>query len=210
MRKQNYSKLTQSTVCLLGNFACPFVVCRFFFKFNFFKKFFQEYHPSVEQFGSRSGPTICRAWSGSKLFAKVFCRRQLILQHEQEDAQRESNARWLIGDVLIRWLCGVSMENRSVWAFGGISGSFKDEFAAKYTFCRFGSLLSCQLFVPVRSVAYILTFRSIMNKGALTWVNEPFRSPGDYMLCKMYSKWHFEISPKLEKNKINDLNDAKI
>ena len=30
-----------------------------FFKINIFKKFFQEYHQSVKQFGSRSGPTFC-------------------------------------------------------------------------------------------------------------------------------------------------------
>ena len=42
-----------------------------------FRKFFQEYHQSDKQFGSRSGPTLCLflfvllLWSGSKLFAKV-------------------------------------------------------------------------------------------------------------------------------------------
>ena len=63
---------------MLGNFACFFVVCRFFFKltFFFFKKIFQQYHQSVKQFGSRSGQTFCRAWSGSKLFANVFSRWQ--------------------------------------------------------------------------------------------------------------------------------------
>ena len=30
-----------------------------FFNFNFFEKFFQEYHQSVKQFGSRSEPTLC-------------------------------------------------------------------------------------------------------------------------------------------------------
>ena len=45
-----------------------------FSKSNFFKNFFQEYHQSVKQFGFRSGPTFCRAWSGSKLFAKVISR----------------------------------------------------------------------------------------------------------------------------------------
>ena len=30
-----------------------------FFQMNFFEKFFQEYHQSVKQFGSRSGPTFC-------------------------------------------------------------------------------------------------------------------------------------------------------
>ena len=48
----------------------------FFFFFNFFKQIFQEYHQSVKQFGSRSGLTFCRAWSGSKLFAKVISRWQ--------------------------------------------------------------------------------------------------------------------------------------
>ena len=40
----------------LGNFSWFFlVICWFFFKINFFEKFFQEYHQSVKQFGSRSG-----------------------------------------------------------------------------------------------------------------------------------------------------------
>ena len=37
---------------------------------------FFQYHQSVKQFGSRSGPTFCRARSGSKLFAKVNSRQQ--------------------------------------------------------------------------------------------------------------------------------------
>ena len=52
-----------------------FFVC-LFFKLTFSKKIFQEYHQSVKQFGSRSGPTFCRAWYGSKLFAKVIRRQQ--------------------------------------------------------------------------------------------------------------------------------------
>ena len=40
-----------------------------FFQNQLFKKLFQEY---LLQFGSRSSPTYCRAWSGSKLFAKVI------------------------------------------------------------------------------------------------------------------------------------------
>ena len=39
---------------------------------DFFKKFFQEYHQNVKQFASRPGLMFCWAWSGSKLFAKVF------------------------------------------------------------------------------------------------------------------------------------------
>ena len=33
---------------------------------------------SVKQFGSRSGPMVCWAWSGSKMFAKVISRRQKL------------------------------------------------------------------------------------------------------------------------------------
>ena len=54
-----------------------FVVCGFVLKF--FQKIFQEYHQNVKQLGSRTGPTFCRAWSGSKLFAKVISRRQNCL-----------------------------------------------------------------------------------------------------------------------------------
>ena len=47
-----------------------------FFKINFFKKLFQKHYQNVKRFGSRSGPTFCRAWSRSKLFAKIMSRRQ--------------------------------------------------------------------------------------------------------------------------------------
>ena len=60
-----------------GNFFMLFCFLLIFFKFNFFEKFFQEYYQSVKQFGSRSDPTFCRAWSGSKLFAKVISRWHL-------------------------------------------------------------------------------------------------------------------------------------
>ena len=57
-----------------------------FFKINFSKIISQEYHQSVKQFGSRSDPTFCRAWSGSKLFAKVISR-----WHELPLAEKELN-----------------------------------------------------------------------------------------------------------------------
>ena len=44
------------TLCLLGNFACFFVVCQFF-QNQLFQKFFREYHQNFKQFGYRSGPT---------------------------------------------------------------------------------------------------------------------------------------------------------
>ena len=47
----------------------------FFSNQYFSDKFFQEYHQSVKHFGSRSGRTFCRLWSGSKLFAKVISRQ---------------------------------------------------------------------------------------------------------------------------------------
>ena len=52
------------TLCLLGTFACFCRLLIFFFQINFFEKFFQDYHPSIKHFRSRSGPTFCQAWSG--------------------------------------------------------------------------------------------------------------------------------------------------
>ena len=42
----------------LGQFCMLFLSSADFFKINFFEKFFHEYHQSVKQFGSRSGPTF--------------------------------------------------------------------------------------------------------------------------------------------------------
>ena len=63
------------TLCMLGilHAFCRLLIV---FKINLLEKLFQEYHQSVNQFGSRSGPTLCRAWSGSKLFVKVISRRR--------------------------------------------------------------------------------------------------------------------------------------
>ena len=51
-----------------------------FHSWNFFHalKFIQEHHLSVKQIASRSGPTFCRAWSVSKLFANVVSRRHSV------------------------------------------------------------------------------------------------------------------------------------
>ena len=67
------------TLCMLGNFSCFCRLLLFFFKINIFKKFFQIHYPCVKQFGSRSGRTFCRSWSGSKLFAKVIGTFDLLL-----------------------------------------------------------------------------------------------------------------------------------
>ena len=66
-----------------GKFYLLFCRSWFFSKSSFFEKFFQEYHLSVKQIGFRSGPTYCRAWSGSKLFSKVISRRhwEIRVQH---------------------------------------------------------------------------------------------------------------------------------
>ena len=63
-------------LCMLGYFSCFFSCLLTFFKINFFKKFSQEYYQSVKRFGSRSEPTFCQSWSGSKLFPKVISRWQ--------------------------------------------------------------------------------------------------------------------------------------
>ena len=46
---------------MLGNFYVFLSSADFFFKINFFKKFFQEYHLSVKQLDPDQGPTFCRA-----------------------------------------------------------------------------------------------------------------------------------------------------
>ena len=76
--------LLNLTLCMLGKFACFFVICGLFLKLTFSKKIFQEYHQCVQQFGSRSGPTFSRAYSGSKLLSKVISRQQQLPQAEKE------------------------------------------------------------------------------------------------------------------------------
>ena len=85
---------------------CFFVVCWFFFKINFLrkKKIFQEHHQSVKKNGSRSGPTFCRSWSGSKLFAKVISRRS-TLGYELNGNQLLSLSFWTIS-IVCRILLG--------------------------------------------------------------------------------------------------------
>ena len=72
------------TLCMLGNFSC--FCCRLltYYKIDFLKKILQGHYKSVKQFGSRSGPTFCLSWSGSKLFAKVFSRPQKSLLARKE------------------------------------------------------------------------------------------------------------------------------
>ena len=60
-----------------GKFFTLFCHLLVFFKINLFQKFFQEYHQTVEQFGSRSGSSSVRPVMGPKLIAKVFSRRHL-------------------------------------------------------------------------------------------------------------------------------------
>ena len=74
--KQNTYFNSFAFLVILHVFFCGLLI--FFFKINFFEKYFHEYHQSVKQFGPRSGPTLCRAWSGSKLFAKFISRRHLV------------------------------------------------------------------------------------------------------------------------------------
>ena len=67
IRKNYLDTFLLLSLCMLGNFACFFVVCGFFFSINFFqKKIFQEYHQNVKQFGSRSGQiwvqTVCKGY----------------------------------------------------------------------------------------------------------------------------------------------------
>ena len=76
------SSPVEFTLWMLGHF-CFLSYADFFSKLTF-QKFIQEYDQSVKQFGSRSGPTICRAWSGSKLFAKMISRRHCQVKRKTE------------------------------------------------------------------------------------------------------------------------------
>ena len=58
---------------------------------------FFQYHRGVKQFGSRSGPTFCRAWSGSKLFAKVIIRQQ-----KSPLVGKEINTKQLVANTLAK------------------------------------------------------------------------------------------------------------
>ena len=55
-----------------GKLFMLFCYLLIFFQIDFFEKFFQEYHLSDRQIGSRSGPAFCWACSGSNLFTKVI------------------------------------------------------------------------------------------------------------------------------------------
>ena len=50
-----------------------------FFNINFFKKFFQEYHQSVKQFGSRSGPTLVGPDLGPKRLQRISAGYHLVI-----------------------------------------------------------------------------------------------------------------------------------
>ena len=53
----------------MGNFSCFYFHLLTFFKMELFQK---NSFKKTFRFGSRSGLTKCRAWSGSKLFAKII------------------------------------------------------------------------------------------------------------------------------------------
>ena len=67
---------TSRGLCMMKRFSSILLFADLsFLNINFFEKFFQEFHQSVKQFGSRSGPMFCRAKSGSKLFVTLISRR---------------------------------------------------------------------------------------------------------------------------------------
>ena len=63
---------------LPGKFRYFFVVCWFFFKINFFKKFIQEHHLSVEQIESRSGPNDLSGLIWVQSVCKVYEQTALV------------------------------------------------------------------------------------------------------------------------------------
>ena len=58
------------TLCMLGIFSCSCCRLLIFFLINFLQNILRNTVSVSKQFGSRSGPTFCRFWFGSKLFVK--------------------------------------------------------------------------------------------------------------------------------------------
>ena len=111
-------------LCMMGNLSCFFLWIFFFLNqlFQKKKKIFQEYYQSVKQFGFRAGPTFCRAWSGSKLFANVISRWQKLPL-----AGKELSYQWWRNDnerlcamksyTVMRWILPlVGFEPRTLWS----------------------------------------------------------------------------------------------
>ena len=64
-----YIDSAEEGLTLHTGYLAYFLLSADFFQNQLFAKLFQEYHQSVKQLGSRSGPTFCRAWCGSRPFA---------------------------------------------------------------------------------------------------------------------------------------------
>ena len=54
----------------ISAFCCPLII--FANSLDPDHAFFQDSYQIVKGIGTRSGPTFCQSWSGSKLFAKVI------------------------------------------------------------------------------------------------------------------------------------------
>ena len=71
----------------------------------FFENFFHKYHQRVKQFGSGSGLTFCRSWSGPKLFAKD------ISWHRQQEVVivgvvlRKGGFEWWLTGFMVTYIC---------------------------------------------------------------------------------------------------------
>ena len=76
IRQRAAIQLIWEVTFMPGNFSKMFCPLLIFFKINFFKIFFQEYHQSVKQFGSRSVPTFWNSlkfhWNFSENFSGNF------------------------------------------------------------------------------------------------------------------------------------------
>ena len=109
-------KLNICKKCVLISFWI-FEYC-FYFSFTIFHcaifyssdaGFFQ-YHQGVKQLGSRSGPTLCRALSGTKLFAKAISRQQ-----KSPLAGKELNTKQLVDTTFWLKLISYCSNFFSIW-----------------------------------------------------------------------------------------------
>ena len=113
--KSRYKNLANSmstknlwlTLWPLGNFSCFFVVCWFFFE-----KFFQEYHLSVKQIGSKSGRCFFRHDLGQ------ICLRRLSADNTSRLGNFHAFCRLLIyfqNQLFRKILSGIPSECQTDW-----------------------------------------------------------------------------------------------
>ena len=111
-------------------FSCFYVVCWIVSKSTYSKNSFGNTIGVSKQFGSRLGPTLCRAWSGSKLFAKVI-RRQPIRQRGKQ--LRNISRKCLTLDLCVYFICERSEGSDETAQMHSLAGACAARICNKYS-----------------------------------------------------------------------------